>query len=77
MRFSVEQIVATLKQVELGLPIVKAVRQLDVSEQAIYRRKKQYDESRPDQDLGERTPSDFAVRSRHLPTAGTIEGAGI
>lgn len=41
-RFSVEQIVATLKQIELGLPIAQAARQLGVSEQAIYRCKKQY-----------------------------------
>ena len=41
-RFSVEQIVATLKQIELGLPIAQAARQLGISEQAIYRWKKQY-----------------------------------
>jgi putative transposase len=41
-RFSVEQIVATLKQIELGLPIAHAARQLGVSEQPIYRWKKQY-----------------------------------
>ena len=41
-RFSVEQIVATLKQIELGLLITQAARQLGVSEQAIYRWKKQY-----------------------------------
>ena len=40
-RFSVEQIVATLKQIELGLPISQAARQFGVSEQAIYRWKKQ------------------------------------
>jgi len=41
-RFSVEQIVATLKQIELGLSIAQAARQLGISEQAIYRWKKQY-----------------------------------
>ena len=41
-RFSVEQIVATLKQIELGLPIAQAARQLGVSEQAICRWKKQH-----------------------------------
>ena len=30
-RFSVEQIVATLKQIELGLPIAQAARQLGLS----------------------------------------------
>ncbi len=48
-RFSVEQIVATLKQIELGLPISQAARQLGVSEQAIYRWKKQYAGLEPDQ----------------------------
>jgi putative transposase len=48
-RFSVEQIVATLKQIELGLPISQAARQLEVSEQAIYRWKKQYAGLEPDQ----------------------------
>jgi len=41
-RFSVEQIVATLKQIELGMTVAAASRQLGVSEQAIYRWKKQY-----------------------------------
>jgi putative transposase len=40
-RYSVEQIVATLKQIELGMPIAQAARHLGVSEQAIYRWKKQ------------------------------------
>ncbi len=41
-RFSVEQIVAVLKQVELGLPVAEAIRQVGVSEQTFYRWKKQY-----------------------------------
>ena len=41
-RFSVEQIVAALKQIELGLTVADAARQLGVSEQAIYRWKKIY-----------------------------------
>jgi putative transposase len=36
-RFSVEQIVATLKQIELGMTVAAASRQLGVSEPAIYR----------------------------------------
>lgn len=36
-RFSVEQIVAVLKQIELGLTVAEASRQVGVSEQAIYR----------------------------------------
>jgi putative transposase len=41
-RFSVEQIVAVLKQIELGLTVADAARQMGVSEQAIYRWKKIY-----------------------------------
>jgi putative transposase len=41
-RFSVEQIVAALKQVELGMPVVDLIRQLGISEQTFYRWKKQY-----------------------------------
>jgi putative transposase len=41
-RFSVEQIVAFLKQAELGLPVADLVRQTGISEQTFYRWKKQY-----------------------------------
>jgi len=41
-RFSVEQIVAILKQAELGIPVAELIRQVGVSEQTFYRRKKKY-----------------------------------
>jgi putative transposase len=41
-RFSVEQIVAVLKQAELGLPVADLIRQVGISEQAFYRWKKEY-----------------------------------
>jgi putative transposase len=41
-RFSVEQIVAVLKQAELGLPVADVIRQVGISEQTFYRWKKQY-----------------------------------
>jgi len=41
-RFSVEQIVAILKQAELGIPIADLIRQVGVSEQTFYRWKKKY-----------------------------------
>jgi putative transposase len=41
-RFSVEQIVAVLKQAELGMPMADIIRQVGVSEQTFYRWKKQY-----------------------------------
>src|SRR4051794_13213596 len=41
-RFSVEQIVAVLKQAELGMPVADVIRQIGISEQTFYRLKKQY-----------------------------------
>ena len=41
-RYSVEQIVAVLKQAELGMPVVDIVRRVGISEQTFYRWKKQY-----------------------------------
>ena len=48
-RFSVEQIVAALKQVELGMTVADATRQLGISEQTFYRWKKIYAGLQPDQ----------------------------
>ena len=42
MRFSVEQIVAVLKQAELGMPVADLIRRVGISEQTFYRWKKQY-----------------------------------
>ena len=41
-RFAAEQIVAILKQAELGIPIGELIRQVGVSEQTFYRWKKKY-----------------------------------
>ena len=41
-RFSVEQIVAVLKQAEAGVPLVELIRRVGISEQTFYRWKKQY-----------------------------------
>ena len=41
-RFSVEQIVAILKQAEVGVPVVELCRQAGITEQTFYRWKKQY-----------------------------------
>jgi putative transposase len=41
-RFSVEQIVAVLKQAEAGLSVVEVCRQVGITEQTFYRWKKQY-----------------------------------
>ncbi len=41
-RFSVEQIVAVLKQADLGMPVADLIRQVGISEQTYYRWKKEY-----------------------------------
>ena len=41
-RFSIEQIVAALKQAELGMPVADVIRQVGISEQTFYRWKRQY-----------------------------------
>lgn len=41
-RFAVEQIVAILKQAELGMSVADIIRQVGISEQTFYRWKKQY-----------------------------------
>lgn len=48
-RFSVEQIVAVLKQAELGMPVADITRQMGISEQTFYRWKKQYSGLQSDQ----------------------------
>jgi putative transposase len=41
-RFSVEQFVGVLKQVEVGVPVVEVCRRVGITEQTFYRWKKQY-----------------------------------
>ena len=41
-KFSVEQIVAVLKQADLGLPVADLIRRVGISEQTFYRWKRQY-----------------------------------
>ena len=48
-RFSVEQIVSVLKQVEMGLPVADVIRQVGISEQTFYRWKRQYSGLKSDQ----------------------------
>ena len=42
-RFSVEQIVAIVKQAEMGMPVAELIRRVGISEQTFYRWKKQFD----------------------------------
>lgn len=48
-RFSVEQIVGVLKQAEVGVPVADLIRQMGISEQTLYRWKKQYQGLQTDQ----------------------------
>ena len=41
-KFSVEQIVSVLKQVEVGVPVAELIRKVGISEQTFYRWKKHY-----------------------------------
>jgi putative transposase len=41
-RFSVEQIVAVLKQAELSMPVTDIIRKVGIAEQTFYRWKRQY-----------------------------------
>ena len=41
-RYSVEQIVAILKQAEMGTPVADLIRHVGITEQTYYRWKKQY-----------------------------------
>jgi putative transposase len=48
-RFSVEQIVAIVKQAEMGLSVAELIRRVGISEQTFYRWKKQYSNLEVDQ----------------------------
>jgi len=48
-RFSVEQIVAVLKQAELGMSVADVTRQVGISEQTFYRWRKVYSGLQSDQ----------------------------
>ena len=41
-RFSVEQIVAVVKQAEMGTPVADLIRKVGITEQTFYRWRKQY-----------------------------------
>ena len=41
-RFSVEQVVAVVKQAELGMPVADLIRKVGITEQTFYRWKKPY-----------------------------------
>jgi putative transposase len=74
-RFSVEQIVAALKQVELGMPVVDLIRQLGISEQTFYRWKKQYAGLQSDQVREFKQLQDENVRLKKVVAELTLDKA--
>jgi putative transposase len=67
-RFAVEQIVAILKQAELGIPIAELIRQVGVSEQTFYWWKKKYggleiDQVRQLKQMAEEKPRGSIIRA--------------
>lgn len=65
-RFSVEQTVAALKQVEPGMPVADLTRRLGISEQTFYRWKKQYAGLQADQVRELKQPQEENARLKRL-----------
>jgi putative transposase len=74
-RFSVEQIVAVLKQAELGLPVADLIRQVGISEQTFYRWKKTYSGLEPDQARELKQVQDENVRLKKLVAELSLDKA--
>ena len=73
-RFSVEQIVAVVKQAELGIPVAELIRQVGISEQTFYRWKKRYAGLEVDQIRQLKQLQEENARLKRLapPTAGLV-----
>jgi len=74
-RFSVEQIVAVVKQAELGMPVAEIVRQAGISEQTFYRWKKQYAGLQSDQVRELKQLQDENVRLKKLVAELSLDKA--
>ena len=72
-RYSVEQIVAVLKQAEVGIPVAELIRQAGFSEQTFYRWKKQYVGLEVDQVRQLRQVQDENVRLKRLVAELTLD----
>lgn len=68
-RFSGEQIVAVLKQAELGLPVADLIRKIGISEQTFYRWKKQYAGLESDQVRESKQLSEEKARLNDQPSS--------
>ena len=74
-RFSVEQIVAILKQADLGMPVADLVRQVGISEQTFYRWKKLYSGLESDQVRGLKQLQDENSRLKKLVAGLSLDKA--
>src|SRR2546423_9711720 len=74
-RFSVEQIVAVLKQAELGMAVADIIRQVGISEQTFYRWKKQYAGLQSDQVRELRQLQDENARLKKLVAELSLDKA--
>jgi putative transposase len=74
-RFSVEQIVAVLKQAELGMPVADIIRQVGISEQTYYRWKKAYSGLQSDQVREFKQLQDENVRLKKLVAELSLDKA--
>lgn len=74
-RFSIEQIVAVLKQADLGLPVADLIRQIGISEQTFYRWKKQYAGLESDQVREFKQLSDENARLKKLVAELSLDKA--
>lgn len=74
-RFSVEQIVAVLKQAELGMPVADIIRQVGISEQTYYRWKKLYSGLQSDQVRELKQLQDENVRLKKLVAELSLDKA--
>src|SRR6185312_12813351 len=72
-RYSVEQIVAILKQAEVGVPVAELIRQVGISEQTFYRWKKQYVGLEADQVRQLRQVQEENVRLKRLVAELTLD----
>ena len=74
-RFSVEQIVAVLKQAELGMSVADVTRQVGISEQTFYRWKKVYSSLQSDQVRELKQLQDENVRLKKLVAELSLDKA--
>ena len=74
-RFSVEQIVAIVKQAELGMPVAELIRRVGISEQTFYRWKKQFTGLEIDQVLQLKQLQDENGRLKKLVAELTLDRA--